>query len=98
MVKEFETAAFAMTTPGQFSDVIRTQFGYHIIRYEGRSPAGIRPYDEVKAGLYEKFRKKALSDRTTELMAQVRQNPTLKRDEKAIEALRTAPVMTPAAK
>ena len=31
MVKEFENAAFS-TTPGKLSGIVKTQFGYHIIR------------------------------------------------------------------
>ena len=50
MVKEFEQAAFALK-PGEVSDVVQTQFGYHIIRLEERKPAGLRGFDEVRAEL-----------------------------------------------
>ena len=37
---------------------METQFGYHIIRFEQRVPAGTRPFDEVKADLVRQVRDK----------------------------------------
>ncbi|MCL6430509.1 MAG: peptidylprolyl isomerase [Anaerolineae bacterium] len=43
MVEEFETAAFSLQ-PGQVSDVVKTAYGFHIIKVEERDPN--RPLDE----------------------------------------------------
>ncbi len=58
MVPAFEAALKNMTTAGQLSDVVETQFGYHIIRFDQRVPAGVRPFEEVKADLMRQVRDK----------------------------------------
>lgn len=48
MVPAFEKAAFALKKSGDLSPVVQTPFGFHIIRLEGRKPATVKPFDEVK--------------------------------------------------
>ncbi|WP_082576970.1 peptidylprolyl isomerase [Acidovorax sp. Root70] len=50
-VVPFEEAMKGLKTPGDLSDVVETQFGYHIIRLEERRSAGKRGFDEVREQL-----------------------------------------------
>ena len=53
MVPEFEAAAFALKNPGDLSEPVKTQFGWHIIRLEGRTPSSVEPLDTVKPQLLQ---------------------------------------------
>ncbi len=47
-VPEFDKIAFSLA-PGQTSDLVKTQFGYHILQVEDKKTAHERPLSEVKA-------------------------------------------------
>jgi len=51
MVKSFEDAAFSLQSPGDVSNIIETQFGYHILKLEERRAAGGRAFSDVKETL-----------------------------------------------
>jgi len=49
MVKPFEEAAFAMAA-GEMR-VVKTEYGDHVLKLYSRSPAGTRPFEEVRPSL-----------------------------------------------
>jgi len=54
MVEPFAKAAFALK-PGQISEPVQTQFGYHLILCTGRRPGTLTKYDDVKEEIREVF-------------------------------------------
>lgn len=88
MTPEFEAAAFGLRQPGDVSDVVKTEFGYHIIRLEERRPSGLLPFETVRDGLVRTLAETHSRTRRQEAIDRILAETQLDRD--AIEALAAA--------
>lgn len=57
MVKAFEDAAFALENPGDFSGLVKSNYGIHIIRLDKKTPSRVRSFEEVEDQLVAQQKK-----------------------------------------
>lgn len=77
MVPAFEKAALALKE-GQVSDVVKSDFGYHIIKLTGKRPAGTSPFEEVK----EQIKAAIMPTKQQEVFQKIKED--LKKDAKIV--------------
>ena len=62
MVRPFDDAVNKLAKPGDLSEPVETQFGYHIIRLEERREKGRQTYEEARRQLIEEARTAILNE------------------------------------
>jgi len=85
-VPEFEKTAFSLA-PGQISDLVKTQYGFHIIKVLEKQTAHTKPFEEVKdsirAPLLLTQADKQASDTADQLSAAIRRSNKVSLDDLA---------------
>ena len=85
-VPEFEKEAFSLA-PGQISDLVRTQYGFHIIKVLEKQTAHTKPFEEVKDSLRAQAvlnqAEKQATDIVDQLSRAVRQSSRIPLDDLA---------------
>jgi peptidyl-prolyl cis-trans isomerase C len=71
MAPAFEAAAFALKQPGDLSDVVKTEFGYHVIRLEERKPASRQPFEAVREGMVKSLAEGEARNRRQEAVERI---------------------------
>jgi peptidyl-prolyl cis-trans isomerase D len=69
MVKPFEDAVFSMK-PGEVSNVVESDFGFHIIRLDAVRGGNVQPYEQVRGPILEDARKQQAQKRYAEAAEQ----------------------------
>ena len=73
MDEAFDEAAFALKDVGQVSDVVKSSFGFHIIKLTDIQPEKIKPLTEIKDELKLKLAKEKAQEKFFELQQQLAQ-------------------------
>jgi len=71
MVGPFEETAFSLK-PGTVSDIVETQFGYHIIKVTDKKEPGVTPYEEIKDKIQQHLKQQKVTEQLTLYVDQLR--------------------------
>jgi peptidyl-prolyl cis-trans isomerase SurA len=89
MIPEFELAAFTLTEIGEISPPLRTQYGYHILRLEGKRE--LQPYEELEQSIKSKILRSSKSGMIqSQVVAMQKARYGFAENETAVENLSTA--------
>jgi len=94
MDPQFAEASGRLRTPGELAPLVKSQFGYHIIKLSNRVEPKLRTFDEVRVALTEELRTRKIEQQVKEYVDQMR-SMAIEADPDAVASLRTRYIMAP---
>ncbi|MBW1868566.1 MAG: peptidylprolyl isomerase [Deltaproteobacteria bacterium] len=73
MVPAFEEVAFKLK-PGEVSDIVKTRFGYHLIKVVDKKPESTVPYEEIKDRLGQYLKQEKVQKEIKQLVEKLRKD------------------------
>jgi peptidyl-prolyl cis-trans isomerase C len=83
----FAQAAFALANVGDISEPVQSQFGWHIIRLDGKREGALKPYEQAREQIMAELRKRAIEEKREAAVSAIRHDPKASINAEAVGAL-----------
>ncbi|MCC7328464.1 MAG: peptidylprolyl isomerase [Burkholderiales bacterium] len=83
----FAAAAFALQKPGDVSEPVLSQFGWHVIRLDGKRPARTPSFDEARDTIMAELKKRYVDGKREAAINAIRRDPQMHLNREAVDAL-----------
>ena len=87
MDADFTSAAFALKNVGDVSEPVKSAFGWHIIRLDGRRAPGDLPFERARKQIMTDLKARYIRDALTARLDAIRTDPNMKVNQAAVDAL-----------
>lgn len=84
LIPEFEEACFRLET-GQISQIVKTSFGYHIIKLTDRKPAQARSFEDIKDEIKAMLTSAKRKERFNQIIRKLKENTAIEINQEMLK-------------